>query len=289
MEGRARDDFATEVAHREVTADYFKAMRVPLLRGRAFTDADVRGAERVVIVNDALVRRYFRGADPLGQRISFDRVPDSTSKWRTIVGVVGGEHQVGIPMDAHDEIIAPLAQDQQQSIVVVARTEGEPLALVDPIRGALRDIDPNLAIETVRSMDDVVSGSLARDRFLMTMLTVFAGVGLTLAIVGVYGVLAQMTRRRTREMGVRIALGAQGAQLRWLVISQGLRLVATGLVLGAVLALMLTRAMQRVCCSTCRRAIRSRTCSSRCCSQRRARWRRGCRRCGRVGRIRRWR
>ena len=246
VEGRARDDYATEVAHREVSPDYFKAMRVPLLRGRAFTDADVRGAERVVIVNDALVRRYFRGADPLGQRISFDRVPDSTSKWRTIVGVVGGEHQLGISKDAHDEIIAPLAQDQQQTIVVVARTEGEPLAFVDPIRGALRDIDPNLAIESVQSMDDVVSGSLARDRFLMTMLAVFAGVGLMLAIVGVYGVLAQMTRRRTREMGVRIALGAQGGQLRWLVISQGLRLVATGLVLGAVLALMLTRAMQRV-------------------------------------------
>ena len=173
-------------------------------------------------------------------------MPDSTSKWRTIVGVVGGEHQLGISKDAHDEIIAPLAQDQQQSIVVVARTEGEPLALVDPIRGALRDIDPNLAIESVQSMDEVVSGSLARDRFLMTMLSVFAAVGLSLAIVGVYGVLAQMTRRRTREMGVRIALGAQGGQLRWLVISQGLRLVATGLVLGAVLALMLTRAMQRV-------------------------------------------
>ncbi|HEV7705311.1 MAG TPA: ABC transporter permease, partial [Gemmatimonadaceae bacterium] len=125
VQGRARDDFATEVAHREVSPDYFKAMRVPLLRGRAFTDADVIGAPRVVIVNDALVRRYFHGADPLGQQISFDRVPDSTSKWRTIVGVVGGEHQLGIPLDSHDEIIAPLAQDQQQSIIVVARTAGE--------------------------------------------------------------------------------------------------------------------------------------------------------------------
>ena len=246
VSGRARDDYATEVAHREVTEDYFRTMRVPLLRGRVVTSADQRGAERVIVINDALARRYFRGQDPIGQRLCFDRVPDSTSKWRTIVGVVGNEHQVGIPQDAHDEILAPLAQDQQQSFALVVRTLGDPLAQVDPIRRELHALDPNLAIESARSMDAVRGESLARDRFLMTMLTTFAGVGLLLAIVGVYGVLAQMTRRRTREMGVRIALGAPGAQVRWLVISQGLRLVATGLVSGALLALLLTRTMQRV-------------------------------------------
>ena len=246
VRGRARDEYATEVAHREVSADYFRTMRVPLLRGRTFSDADTRSSERVVIVNDALVRKYFRGQDPIGQQLCFDRVPDSASKWRTIVGVVGSEHQVGIPLDAHDEVIEPLAQDQQQGIQLVARTTGAPLNLVEPIRSALRELDPNLAIESARSMEDVRDESLARDRFLMTMLTTFAAVGLVLAIVGVYGVLAQMTRRRTREMGVRIALGAPGAQVRWLVISQGLRLVIAGLVVGSVLALMLTRTMQRV-------------------------------------------
>jgi len=246
VSGRARDDYATEVAHREVSEDYFGTMRVPLLRGRVFTSADQRGSERVVVINDVLARKYFRGQDPIGHRLSFDRVPDSTSKWRTIVGVVGGEHQVGIPLDAHDEILAPLTQDQQQSIILVARTAGDPLAQVDPIRRALHDIDPNLAIESARSMEAVRGASLARDRFLMTMLTTFAGVGLLLAIVGVYGVLAQTTRRRSREMGVRIALGARGAQVRWLVISQGLRLVIAGLLIGSVMALLLTRTMQRV-------------------------------------------
>jgi ABC-type antimicrobial peptide transport system, permease component len=246
IEGRARDAFAIEVVHREVSPDYFRTMRVPLLRGRDFTDADGRQAERVVIVNDAVARRYFHGEDPLGKRIAFDRVPDSTSKWRTIVGVVGSEHQVGLPVEARDEIFAPLAQDQQQSIIVVARTPGAPLALLDPIRGALRDLDPNLAIGSVRSMEEVMGESLARDRFLMTMLSVFAAVGLTLSIVGVYGVLAQMTHRRTREMGVRIALGARDSELRWLVISHGLKLVAAGLAVGAMLALVLTRGMQRV-------------------------------------------
>jgi len=229
-----------------VTADYFTTMRVPLLRGREFTDSDRRGNDRVVIVNDVLAHRYFPNEDPIGHRITFDRMPDSASKWRTIVGVVGSEHQIGIPLDARDEIFAPLAQDQQQSIIVIARTTGKPLALVDPIRRVLRDLDANLAIEAVRSMDDVVGESLARDRFLMTMLTVFAAVGLVLAIVGVYGVLAQTAHRRTRELGVRIALGAQGAELRWLVISQGLKLVAAGLLIGAMLALVLTRAMQHV-------------------------------------------
>jgi predicted permease len=246
VSGRARDDYATEVAHREVTEDYFATMRVPLLRGRVFTSADRRGSDRVVVINDALAKRYFRGQDPLGQRLSFDRVPDSASKWRTIVGIVGNEHQLGIPIEAHDEILAPLAQDQQQGIILLARTSGDPLALMDPIRGALRELDPNLAIISARTMTSVRDESLSRDRFLMTMLTVFAGVGLLLAIVGVYGVLAQMTRRRTREMGVRIALGARAAQVRWLVISKGLRLVIAGLLIGTAVALLLTRAIQHL-------------------------------------------
>jgi putative ABC transport system permease protein len=211
-----------------------------------FTDADARSAERVVVVNEALVHRYFAGQDPIGQRISFDRVPDSTSKWRTIVGVVGNERQIAVATEPRDEILAPIAQDPQQGISLLVRTASDPLAMVAPLRGVVRDIDPNLAIQSFRTMSAVRAASLARDRFLMTMLIVFAAVGLTLAIVGVYGVLAQVTRRRTREMGIRIALGARAAELRWLVVRQGLRLVMAGLVIGSVLALLVTRGMQRV-------------------------------------------
>jgi putative ABC transport system permease protein len=246
VRGRGRDDFATEVRHREVAGDYFGTMRVPVLRGRAFTDADAESAEMVVVVNDVVVRKYFRGGDPIGQQITFDRVPDSTSRWRTIVGVVGSERQVGMQIEPHDEIFAPLAQEQQRGIVLVVRTAGDPLSLVPAMRRALHETDPNLAIRSVQTMNEVLDTSLARDRFLMTMLLVFASVGLVLAIVGVYGVLAQTARRRTREMGVRIALGARAAQLRWLVIAHGLKLVAAGLLIGATLALVMTRAMQRV-------------------------------------------
>ncbi|HEY2897949.1 MAG TPA: ABC transporter permease, partial [Gemmatimonadaceae bacterium] len=246
VRGRGRDDFATEVRHREVAGDYFGAMHVPLLRGRSFTEADAGSAELVVAVNDALVRKYFRDSDPIGQQITFARVPDSTSRWRTIVGVVGSERQQGMQIEPHDEIFAPLAQEQQRAIVLVVRTSGDPLSLVPAMRRTLRETDPNLAIESVQTMNDVLDTSLARDRFLMTMLLVFASVGLVLAIVGVYGVLAQTARRRTREMGVRIALGARAAQLRWLVLAHGLKLVAAGLLIGAMLALVMTRAMQRV-------------------------------------------
>jgi putative ABC transport system permease protein len=246
VRGRGRDDFATEVRHREVAGDYFGTMQVPVLRGRSFTDADANNAELVVVVNDALVRKYFRASDPIGQQITFARVPDSTSRWRTIVGVVGSERQQGMQIEPHDEIFAPLAQEQQQAIVLVVRTTAEPLSLVPAMRRALHETDPALAIASVQTMSDVLDTSLARDRFLMTMLLVFASVGLVLAIVGVYGVLAQTARRRTREMGVRIALGARAAQLRWLVIAHGLKLVAAGLLIGAMLALVMTRAMQRV-------------------------------------------
>ncbi|MEP7065592.1 MAG: ABC transporter permease [Gemmatimonadota bacterium] len=246
VRGRARDDFATEVRHREVSGDYFGTMRVPLLRGRTFTEADATSGDHVIVVNDVLARKYFHDTDPVGQQIVFDRAPDSTSKWRTIVGVVASERQLGMQIEAHDEIFAPLAQEQQGSMVLVVRTAGEPLAFVPATRRALREIDPNLAIESVQTMDDVLDTSLGRDRFLMTMLLMFASVGIVLAIVGVYGVLAQTARRRTREMGVRIALGARAAQLRWLVLAHGLKLVTAGLLIGAMLALVLTRAMQRV-------------------------------------------
>jgi putative ABC transport system permease protein len=287
VRGRGRDDFATEVRHREVAGDYFGTMHVPLLRGRSFTDADANSTELVVVVNDALVRKYFRGSDPLGQQITFARVPDSTSRWRTIVGVVGSERQKGMQIEPQDEIFAPMAQEQQRAIVLVVRTAGDPLSLAPAMRRALRETDPNLAIESVQTMNDVLDTSLARDRFLMTMLLVFASVGLVLAIVGVYGVLAQTARRRTREMGVRIALGARAAQLRWLVIAHGLKLVAAGLLIGAMLALVMTRAMQRVLFDVPPSDPATYVIVALVLGRRELR-RRGCRRTARAGRIRRW-
>jgi putative ABC transport system permease protein len=248
--GRPPAEFGTEVLHREVSPDYFRTMGVPLLRGRAFTADDRSDAATVVIINEALAKSYFGARDPLGERIAFDRAPDSASVWRTIVGVVGNEHQSSLAIAPRTEIFAPLAQDQTSGFHIVARSrcaDGAactPELLASGIRRAVAEIDPRLALGPVRTLTKVYEDSMARERFLMTLLLAFAVVGLSLAVVGVYGVLAQLARRRSREMGIRIALGARSSQVRWLVVRHGLRLTTIGLALGGVAALLSTRAVR---------------------------------------------
>ena len=247
--GRAADDFRTEVLHREITPEYFRTLSVPVIRGRAFTDADGAGAPNVVVINDVLARAYFRDQDPIGQRVAFDRTPDSSSIWRTIVGVVGSEHQEGLATAARPEVLAPLAQDPRATAWLVARRRCagtvpcDPSSLVPLVRRAVAEMDPLLAPGTPRPLATVYTDALARQRFLMTLLLAFAGVGLLLAVIGVYGVLAHLARRRSREMGIRIALGARSGQVRWLVVRHGLRLTLIGLALGGGAALVATRAM----------------------------------------------
>ena len=247
--GRAADDFRTEVLHREISPDYFRTVSVPVIRGRAFTDADRAGAPNVVVINDVLARAYFRDQDPIGQRVAFDRRADSTSTWRTIVGIVGSEHQESLATPARPEVFAPLAQDPRPGAWLVVRrrcadpSSCDPSTLAPVIRGVVAAMDPLLALGAPRTLSSVHADSLARQRFLMTLLLAFAGVGLVLAVVGVYGVLAHVARRRSREMGIRIALGAQGSQVRWLVVRHGLRLTLIGLALGTLATLGATRAM----------------------------------------------
>jgi predicted permease len=242
--GRPAGEYGTEVVHRVVTPEYLRTMRVPLLRGRGITADDRKDAPPVVLINDALARGYFAGQDPVGQRITFDRVPDSTSVWRTIVGVAGSEHQSTLAQDAQIEILAPFAQDRSSGMAVVVRTGASPASLAPAVRREVAALDANLAITSIQTMDAVRGASMARERFLMTLLVVFAIVGLALAVVGVYGVLAQLARRRTREMGIRIALGAQSSQVRWLIVRHGMRLVLVGLLIGGSLALASTRALR---------------------------------------------
>lgn len=241
--GRAADDYGTEVAHREIVPGYFHTMRVPLVAGRDFTRDDRADAQRVVIINDVLAKRYFRGENPIGQKLAFDRIPDSSSVWRTIVGVVGSEHQVDMATEARIEIFAPLAQDPRGEMNVVLRTESDPAALAPALRRLVQEMDPSLAIGGVRTMAQVRAESLALQRFLTTLLTTFAAIGVLLALIGVYGVMAQLARRRSREMGIRIALGASGARIERMVVFHALALVAMAIALGTLLALVATRAL----------------------------------------------
>jgi putative ABC transport system permease protein len=239
--GRPAGEYYTEITHRRVTPDYFRVMRVPIRRGRAFTAADNAKGPLAVIVNEQVARKYFKGQDPVGQRITFDKVPNDSSQWATIVGVAGDERQKALSAEPLTEVYEPLPQDPTNAIALMTRTDATPDALAPAIRHIVAEMDPELAISSMRTMDAIRFTSLARERFLMTMLVLFAGIGLLLAIVGVYGVLAQVARRRTREMGIRIALGAPATQVRWLVVRQGLRLVLSGLAIGIVVSLMASR------------------------------------------------
>jgi len=242
--GWAAGRYGSEVVHRQITPDYFKVMHTPVLRGRAFGPADRRDGPPVVIINETMARKHFHEQDPVGQRIAFDRVPDSTTVWSTIVGVVASQYQAGLATEPRIEVFEPVTQSATNTMSFVVRTSGAPASLGPAVRRTLAELNPALAVERMETMDAVRLQSLARQRFLTTLLLVFASVGLALAVVGVYGVMAQMARRRVREMGIRLALGAQANDVRWLVVRNGLRLVAVGLVIGTVGALVATRTMQ---------------------------------------------
>ena len=238
IEGREPIPPGSHVVHREMSPGYHQVMGVPLRRGRLFTPADGENAPHVVLINETLARTYFQNTDPVGTRISFDRLPDSTSIWRTIVGVVGDERQSSLGEPVRAEFLAPHAQEGwRSSMTLVVRSQGDPALLIPGVRRIVARLDPQLAITSIHTMDEVRATSLGRDRFLTVLMLSFAGVGLVLGIVGIYGVVAQLARRRTREMGIRLALGANTGQLQWLVVRKGLGLTLVGIGFGVAIAL----------------------------------------------------
>ena len=244
VEGWPAGKYGSEVAHRRVMPGYFKVMRTPVLAGRDVSDDDRATSPGVVLINDVFARQYFPGEDPVGKRITFDRIPDSTSTWNTIIGVVKSQNQSKLSIDPKLEVFEPITQSATNGLAMVLRTGGDPAALGPAVRRTVLELDNSLAVEWIRTMTAVRTESLARERFLTTLLLLFASVGLALAVVGVYGVMAQMAKGRVREMGIRLALGAQANDVRWLVVRNGLRLVVVGLVVGVTGALVSTKAMQ---------------------------------------------
>ena len=246
----------TDILHREVLGDYFRVMRVPLLQGRTFTEADgatlsdtdTRDSPLVVIVNDALVKEFLPNENPIGLRISFDRIPDSTSSWRTIVGVVGSERQGNLATPSRPEIFAPMKQEWTRGMTLVARMQDgrDPMEIAAPIRSAVRELDSLLAVTAIRPMTQVHAEAMARERFISTLVLVFAVTGVVLALVGVFGVLAQLVQSRWREMGIRLALGAQRSDVRWMVVRHGATLLGAGIVAGLLVALWATRVLAKL-------------------------------------------
>jgi predicted permease len=245
VQGRPPMPEGSEVVYRPIAGDYFKAMHVPLISGRTFTSADNAGAAGVTIINEAFAKTYFANEDPLGKLIATDRLPDSTSTWYTIVGVVGSERQSSLVEPPRVEAFFPLSQNTARNLKIVVRAERgiDPMSLAGGVRRAIKGMDSLLAIASLRPMTEVHQAAMSRQRFMGVLVFVFAATGVLLAIVGVFGVLAQLVQSRAREMGLRIALGALPQQVTWLVIRNGLTLVATGVFAGLLIAVATTGVM----------------------------------------------
>jgi predicted permease len=223
-----------------VTPDYFRTLGTPLLRGRLFADSDAGDAQRVALIDEATARRFWPNEDPVGRRVK-PGGRGSNAQWMTIVGVVGNIKTEGFDQPDVPHLYLPALQSPGYAMAVYLRAEGDPSRLTQALREQVRAVDPDLPVFGERTMEDVVSASLARRRFALQVVGGFGVLALLLAGVGVYGVVAYSVSQRTREIGIRLALGASsGAILRW-VFRQGMRLTLLGTAVGLVVAFALTR------------------------------------------------
>lgn len=232
-----------EIRHKTVTTGYLEALGLPLRAGRIITLADVVGGQRPVVINATLAKQYFPDGDAVGHRIAFDRPSGDKTRWRTILGVVGDEPQDGLGTTPQPEMYEPEAQVDDSEMSVLVRTtlsDDESMAL---LRRVLRTADSQLAIFDARSMRDGVERSVARERLAMAVSFVFALSALVLAAVGIFGVAAQTVTARTREIGVRIALGATRTWVMAMILREELRAVVVGLAVGGGAAYAMGRAV----------------------------------------------
>ena len=229
-----------ELRHKSVTPGYFAAAGLRLIRGRDFDANDTASSQPVIIVNQSLARRYFGDDNPVGSRIAFAR-PSPNSTWLTVVGVVADEKQDSLDADVEPEAYAPHAQDTPNEMAVLVRAAIPPAALLPQIRRAVGSVDGAIALYDIRTLDQVIAVTLAEERFSTMMLAGFALTALLLAAVGLYGIVAFNVTERTREIGVRIALGASRLDVLRMVVWDGIRVVLTGVAFGLLGALTVSR------------------------------------------------
>ncbi len=224
---------------RVVDAGYFQTMGIPLLRGRNFSAPELREAKRVILINEALARKYFPNEDPIGQRldVSMFETPVITE----IVGVVGNVRYDSLIEEAPPAVYFPHPELAYPFMTFVLRTDGDPAAIAPAVQREIRALDPNQPISDVRTMEQVMSEAVSRSRFNTLLLALFAGLATLLSAVGIFGVMNYSVALRTREIGLRLAIGAQPRQVLLLILKQGLLLTVIGLGLGLIASFALTR------------------------------------------------
>jgi putative ABC transport system permease protein len=226
-----------------VTPEYFHLLGIPLLRGRLFTEFDIENAPRVALVNEAFARMWWPGEDPLGKRIKLGRLGRADALWTTVVGVVADSRTESLEDANVPQVYLSSWQRTDRGLAIFLRGSLDPAQLPEQARALVQSLDPELPVFGAKRLPDVVSGSLAERRFSMEMVLLFALTALLLAGIGVYGTISYIVSGRTRDIGIRIALGAQRKTILHMVLSQGLTLALAGAAVGLVGAWIVSHLM----------------------------------------------
>jgi len=242
---RGEGERAPVAWYRPVTSGYPSALKMRLVDGRWIDAADHGQAPLVVMVNEAAARRYWGEDDPVGARITFGRDPETSEFiWRQVVGVAADTKHFGLDQSARPAMYIPFDQMPQRFMSLVLRTEGDPTQLARSVQAEIWEIDPDLAVSGVATMDDVIAGTVAVPRLLMSVLAAFAAAAMLLAAIGIYGVMSYNVGQRTQEIGVRIALGADARDVLRMVVGRGMALMLVGVALGLAASLLLSRFLE---------------------------------------------
>jgi putative ABC transport system permease protein len=239
--------------YRTVSADYLQVLRIPLIVGRWIEDSDRENRTPVVVINQAMAKAFFPNESPIGKHLQIGTVPDATVPWMEVVGMVGNVRQT-LASDPATEMYLPFRQADQvlpvYGMSMLLRTEGDPKIVSNDVRSAIHQVNPNQPVVKIRTMEENVADNIAQPRFRTLLLVIFASVALIIAAVGLYGVMAYATTQRSREIGIRMALGSSSEQILKLILADGMRLTAGGVVIGVVIALGLASYLKSLLFST---------------------------------------
>ena len=225
-----------------ITPDYFRTLHIPLLKGQEFTEANKKGTPGRIIISDTMARQHFPNEDPIGQQIALGILTDDDDPqlWE-IAAVVGDVRDTAINAEPIPHMYVPYSQVSWSSMTLAVRASSDPMNLVDSVRGQVLAIDKDQPVSQIQTMERLVAGSIAQPRFYLLLLAIFAALALLLAAVGIYGVLSYSVTQRMHEIGIRMALGAQGSDVIKLVVGQGMKLALAGIFIGLAGSLLLTR------------------------------------------------